>query len=164
MQYVLVVDADRRPLMPCRPARARLLLTPGQSGRAPTLLPCAHLERRQTRLPWSPRCASRLIPAVRRPGWRSLRTTTGGPQRRRHQVTPSLAGPAPLLSRGKAGGVGSRTRPSGRRGASRACWTGVRCGGPVGNGIRGIGRRGTRIGRVLLDGYRPRWRVGCRMS
>src|SRR5262249_8765870 len=27
MQRVFVLDADRRPLMPCRPARARLLLT-----------------------------------------------------------------------------------------------------------------------------------------
>jgi 5-methylcytosine-specific restriction endonuclease McrA len=31
MQYVLVVDADRRPLMPCRPARARRLLTQHQA-------------------------------------------------------------------------------------------------------------------------------------
>jgi hypothetical protein len=31
MQYVLVVAADRRPLMPCRPARARLLLQQGKA-------------------------------------------------------------------------------------------------------------------------------------
>ena len=31
MQYVFVVDAQRRPLMPCRPARARLLLNRGQA-------------------------------------------------------------------------------------------------------------------------------------
>jgi RRXRR protein len=31
MQYVFVVDAQRRPLMPCRPARARLLLKRGQA-------------------------------------------------------------------------------------------------------------------------------------
>jgi hypothetical protein len=31
MQHVLVLDADRRPLMPCRPARARLLLTQGKA-------------------------------------------------------------------------------------------------------------------------------------
>jgi len=31
MQHVFVVDAQRRPLMPCRPARARLLLTRGQA-------------------------------------------------------------------------------------------------------------------------------------
>jgi 5-methylcytosine-specific restriction endonuclease McrA len=31
MQSVLVVDADRRPLMPCRPARARLLLQQGKA-------------------------------------------------------------------------------------------------------------------------------------
>jgi RRXRR protein len=31
MQYVFVVDARRRPLMPCRPARARLLLKRGQA-------------------------------------------------------------------------------------------------------------------------------------
>jgi 5-methylcytosine-specific restriction endonuclease McrA len=41
MQHVLVLDAQRRPLMPCRPARARLLLTQGKAAvlrRSPFLI------------------------------------------------------------------------------------------------------------------------------